>query len=120
MKMTVRKGKAKKYRRCGNVRGKRHRGSGNRGGVGRAGVGKRGKQKKQKFLGELGKRGLKPKSNKLKVINVSELVGGEELRGYKLLGKGVVKSGVVVKVSAASRLAVEKVEKAGGRVEFFK
>jgi len=97
--------------------GKRHRGSGNRGGVGRAGIGKRGKQKKQQMLGDMGKYHLKP-SLKLKEINLSKLVEGKDvnLKGYKLLGNGKGLK-VNVKVSAASKSAVEKIEKAGGKVE---
>ena len=93
-------------------------GSGNRGGVGRAGVGKRGKQKKQSMLKHLGKYVLKPKS-KLKTMNLSDLPESKELdlKGFKLLGRG---KGVKAKIicSAASKLAVKKVEQAGGKVEF--
>jgi len=103
-----------------NQHGKRHRGSGNKGGVGRAGVGKRGKQKKQLMLNELGKYVLKPKP-KLIPINLFQLPESKEivLKGYKLLSRGAgIKA--TIKVSAASKSAVEKVEKAGGKVEILK
>lgn len=97
--------------------GKRNRGKGNRGGVGRSGVGKMAKHKKQSMSGELGKYILKPKS-KFKEITLERLPAGKEvvLKGYKLLGTG---RGVnaVIKVSAATKSAIEKVEKAGGKVE---
>lgn len=100
--------------------GKRHRGSGNRGGFGRAGVGKRGKQKKQSMPGGMGKYVLKPRS-KFRTVNLRDLPEGKEfsLKGFKLLSKG---DGLkaVIKVSAASKKAVEKVEKAGGKVEIIK
>ena len=105
---------------------KKARGSGHRGGFGMAGTGKRADHKKTKILNlkekYFGGSSLKAKPKKYKVINVNDverLVGekGElELKGYKLLGDGEIKKGVIVKVEFATKSAIEKIEKAGGKV----
>lgn len=112
----------------GGFRQKR-KGHGNTGGRGMAGSGKRADHKKQKILesvkGEyFGKKGFtsrKSERRKNKVINldqVRERFEGDkiELKGYKILGKGEGFRGVIV-AAAASKTAVEKMEKAGGSIE---
>ncbi len=106
---------------------KKARGSGHRGGFGMAGTGKRADQKKTLITNlkykYFGKSGLKAKKKKYKIINVGDLkrvAGGKKeisLLNYKLLAKGEVKKSLSVKVGATSKGAVEKVEKAGGKVE---
>lgn len=103
---------------------KKARGSGHRGGVGMAGTGKRADQKKtlilnlpEKYFGK--KRALR-RGNlppKLKSINVRDLQEGKDYSGYKVLGVGEAPKGIQVKAVAASAQALEKVKKAGGRLE---
>ncbi len=106
---------------------KKARGSGHRGGFGNAGTGKRADQKKTLVLNMpeayFGKSGLRAKVKRYKILNVGDLEkmsNGKkdlDLSKYKLLGKGEVKSGFNIKVYSASKSAVEKVKKAGGKVE---
>lgn len=104
---------------------KRARGSGHRGGFGMAGTGKRADQKKTKINNMskkyFGKAGLNPKPKRLKVINIKDLENFKEkdieLKGYKLLSKGDCSKAINVKVDSASKSAIEKIEKAGGKVE---
>ncbi len=114
--MVVRK--HKKHASTVKQHGRRHRGSGNRGGVGRAGGGKRGKQKKQMFF-ELGKVGLKPKDIRLRAVSLSQLPEGDmvDLGRVKLLGSGFINHKVHISCFKATKRAVEKVERAGGKVE---
>ncbi len=109
---------------------KKRRGAGNRGGRGMAGSGKRADQKKPSIIKKygnkyFGKRGFKRPQNqikKIKTINVHELnqfkdkVDLIELGYNKLLGKGKIEKAIEVKVAFASKKAVEKVEKVGGKV----
>lgn len=121
---------------------KKARGSGHQGGVGLAGTGKRGDQKKTLILNLFGndyfgkdralRRGrVKPK---LKVMNLQfiednllslikqnkakESKNGFEinLKGYKILGEGEVKSKLHLIASAASQSAIEKIKSAGGSI----
>lgn len=98
--------------------GNRHRGSGNRGGVGRAGHGRRGKQKRLSYQNEIKDPRLKTKP-KLEAVNLSMLPesGTVELPNMKLLGTGKVLGKLHVICSQASKMAIEKIEKAGGKVE---
>jgi len=105
---------------------KKARGSGHRGGFGMAGTGKRADQRKTLVLNlkekYFGRGSLKAKPEKLKIINVEDLEniskGKNEitLKNYKLLGRGEIKSGITININQASKSAIEKVEKAGGKV----
>jgi len=113
---------------CGWGFRQKHRGSGNRGGIGMAGSGKRGDQKKQKALAigngrYFGKRGYtsRPNARKVnKVLNLNEIknnFSGKEinLKDYKILGEGEGFNAVIT-AESASKSAVEKMEKAGGKI----
>ncbi len=101
---------------------KKRRGGGNRGGRGRAGSHKHHYVKR--IVEEdyhLGKKGFNSIRKPVKTINISELPDNNEINltemGYeKLLGKGSVKKAIIVKVNSCSKLAKEKIEKAGGKV----
>lgn len=105
---------------------KKGRGSGHRGGKGMAGTGKRADQRKTFILNMdkkyFGKKGLKPKPKKYKIINVSDLEkisnGKKEinLNEYKILGDGKINSAFEVYAGSASKNAILKIEKAGGKV----
>lgn len=113
-------------RTCGYGMGKKHRGAGSRGGRGKAGVGKRGQQKKTFYFAKGikpigGKKSMKRKAEKLKIINIGELSklaekGIVDLKDYKLLGAGEIKEKLKVKVKHISKKAKEKLEKAGGEL----
>ncbi len=92
--------------------GKRARGHGNKGGVGRAGHGKRAAHRKIMFL-----KTEERKKKKLAVINIADLpdVSEVKLGNIKLLARGKAKP-ITVYVKQASKAAVEKIEKAGGKV----
>ena len=94
--------------------GKRARGHGNKGGVGRAGHGKRAAHKKIMFLKA---EKQKQKKKKTAVINIADLpdVAEVKLGDVKLLARGKAKP-ITVYVKHASKAAVEKIEKAGGKV----
>ncbi|RLG53028.1 MAG: 50S ribosomal protein L15 [Thermoproteota archaeon] len=120
-----------------------HRGSGARGGFGKAGLKKHKWTWVVKYAPDYfgaGRRGFKPPTKKTEVerpvVNVDQL---EELLGKvrpserdekglpilnlielgygKLLGRGNVTAAMHVVVAAASKSAIEKVEKAGGVIE---
>jgi len=105
---------------------KKGRGSGHRGGFGMAGTGKRADQKKSLIIAKgidyFGKRGLKPKPEKYKIINLSEIerVAGDkkevELKKYKILGNGEINKPITIHAFAASKKAIEKIEKIGGKI----
>ncbi|OIO41793.1 50S ribosomal protein L15 [Candidatus Pacearchaeota archaeon CG10_big_fil_rev_8_21_14_0_10_31_9] len=105
---------------------KKGRGSGHRGGKGMAGTGKRADQKKtliiKKELNYFGSTGLKPKIKKYKIINVSEIekiAGGKkeiDLNNYKILGNGDINISIKISSFSASKLAIQKIKKAGGEV----
>lgn len=123
---------------------KKHRGAGSRGGKGMAGTGKRGDAKKPsiwtnpKYFGKFGFKLLSHKANTDLAINlnsiqdslmfwvkegkVKENNGSYEIdltamKYDKLLGYGIVKNKLNIKVGKASASAVEKVVAAGGQVE---
>lgn len=120
---------------------KKHRGAGSRGGRGRAGTGKRGDAKKPsiwKNKDYFGKRGfkLKRKEKKATTLNYLEekaeslfkkglieknkdiyVVDIKKLGFDKLLSKGIVKKKFMITANEATSRAVEKVEKAGGKVK---
>lgn len=120
---------------------KKARGSGHRGGFGMAGTGKRADQRKTLVLNLYGKdyfrkdRVLRKKRKKPFIaINIKQIVENldsfiknkkakEEkgviilnLKGCKLLGEGEIKQKLKIKVSAASKSALEKIKKAGGEI----
>lgn len=110
----------------------KHKGHGNKGGFGRAGTGKRGDHDKQRALESdpkkryFGKQGATSRGtarDKRLRINLSDIKenmfskDGQkiDLAKYKILGKGDGFKGEI-KASSASKLAVEKMEKAGGKI----
>jgi large subunit ribosomal protein L15 len=115
---------------------KKAKGSGHRGGKGWSGSGKRADHKKtkitklygSKYFGKSGITSKRSAKDKRKRINLYDIVerlqkfkksasGYEiELKGYKILGKGEVKEKLIIKSEDASKLALEKVEKAGGKI----
>ncbi|MBI3052228.1 uL15 family ribosomal protein [Candidatus Woesearchaeota archaeon] len=120
---------------------KKHRGAGHHGGAGMAGTGKRADSKKPSVwkLDYFGRRGFSPPGARdVRAVNISYIeehlpffVGkgaaveesGKYLidlgkAGYsKLLGKGRLRSKMVIKVKSASRSAVESVKESGGEVQ---
>lgn len=123
---------------------KKRRGAGNRGGRGMAGTGKRADQKKPtilKLYGNtyFGKKGFKAKRNKKKIKTISIQTIENKLYnwlkkgilkkegniininlkklGYsKLLGTGKTKNKFNIDVKFASKKAIEKIEKSGGKI----
>jgi len=131
MNITNKRTKRSRYRGThthGRGMKKKARGSGHRGGFGMAGTGKRADHKKSLILTfkdkYFGKKGLNKKPVRYDVINVEDLerlVKGKkelELKRTKILGRGEIKQAVNVKVDFASKTAIEKIEKAGGKVIF--
>lgn len=128
--------KTKKRKKFSRMRGshthkrgamKRARGRGHRGGTGMAGSGKKADQKKSKILALYGnnyfgkdKTLRKKVSIKLKSINLRDIKtkGKKEINliGYKILSMGDVKEKLTITASAASKLALDKVKKAGGDI----
>ncbi|MEK6888705.1 MAG: uL15m family ribosomal protein [Nanoarchaeota archaeon] len=109
----------------------RTRGSGNRGGKGMAGTGKRADQRKtlilnmdKKYFGKSRtlRRGTVPK--KLKSINLRDIEdnysskGLKEvnLKGYKILGTGELKSKIKINASAVSSSALDKIKSSGSEI----
>jgi len=120
----------------GGARVKRKK-SGSKGGVGMAGSGKRGDQIKTlitKLYGGnyFGKQGITSKGTKKDKehrINLQQIGGNLEsygtktakgweinLSNYKILGTGEVKDKLVITAKSASKSAIEKVKKAGGKI----
>lgn len=104
---------------------KKARGSGHRGGFGMAGTGKRADQKKTLVLNYekeyFGKQGLKAKAKRYEIINVGDIekiANGKEadLKNYKILGNGEIKTAMTIHAFSASKSAIEKIEKAGGKI----
>ena len=122
---------------------KKRRGAGNRGGRGMAGTGKRADQKKPTILklygsSYFGKKGfVSIKKKKIKAISIQTIENklynwlkkgilkkeGNTINinltklGYnKLLGKGKPKNKINIEVEYASKKAVEKIEKSGGKI----
>jgi large subunit ribosomal protein L15 len=140
------KKKRKAVRMRGHGRGtygwgarKKHISSGNRGGFGMAGTGKTAGHKYsllqklypgQKYLGKQGITSKATKRRKNNVLNVSDLElnfdslkkkygekdGTLNLEDYKILGDGEIGIKVSVKARHASKSAIEKIEKAGGKI----
>lgn len=118
---------------------KKHVGtSGHRGGIGMSGTGKMAGHKKTLVLklyhGDyFGKQGITSKGTKRKknhVMNVYDIEknlemlkkkfankeGVLDLSDYKILGEGEIKTKVIMKVKAASKSAIEKIEASGGKL----
>ena len=129
--MVVRRGKKKRRgERTYHGSHKKWRGGGSRGGRGKAGMHKHKWSYTVKYEPDhFGKKGFRPrrKMKKPKTINLSELdaivkeknvkeINLSELGYDKLLGSGKITQSIVVKVSIASKKAVEKIEKVGGKV----
>jgi len=116
---------------------KKHKKSGHRGGKGMAGTGKRADQKKtlitklygNKYFGKQGITSKKTKKDKRNRINLDAIEKNLEkywkktqngfeidLSDYKILGDGEVKNKLIIKAKEASKSAIEKVEKAGGKI----
>jgi large subunit ribosomal protein L15 len=106
-----------------------HRGSGSRGGFGRAGLHKHKwiytLKYEPKHFGRHGFRTIHPEK---KIINISQLAelafkSGDKIdlssMGIdKLVGKGKINFAIEVRVKEASKLAIKKIEEAGGKVIF--
>jgi large subunit ribosomal protein L15 len=144
--MMQKRKKVSKYRGskthgCGSM--KKRRGAGNRGGRGMAGSGKRADQKKPSILKEygssyFGKKGFASKNKeKIRSINVGDLenklitllkkelaknengiikIDLSKLKFNKLLGAGKITRKFEINVDQASKMAIEKIEKIGGKV----
>jgi len=138
--MVVRKRKRKNrllgQRTRGNGDTKNRRGAGSRGGRGLAGSHK---HKYSKYFGKFGKEKKKLRSKKVvRAFNIDQLVqamprlllrgkvfeengmivvDGQKAGIDKLLGNGKLNEKIVVRNMNASKKAVEKIEKAGGRFE---
>ncbi|MEK6891310.1 MAG: uL15m family ribosomal protein [Nanoarchaeota archaeon] len=127
--------KVKKKRKSVRMRGttshgrgfkKKGRGKGNRGGKGMSGTGKRADQKKTLILNlpndYFGKKGLKAKEKRYGVINVKDIEkiskGKKDLdlSNYKILGEGKIEAPFNIKAHRATKSAIEKIEKAGGKI----
>lgn len=117
---------------------KKHISSGNQGGFGMSGTGKMAGHKKTLVTslygtGYFGQQGVTSKSTERKknpVMNVYDLElnleslkkkfglkdGTINLEDYKILGEGEIKTKVSIKAKVASKSAIEKIEKAGGKI----
>lgn len=142
--MRIKKGKKSKRMRGSRTHGwamKKHKGSGNYGGKGFAGTGKRADQKKSYIIKYhfpyFGKKGFTSKATavtKSSAINVGEIESNIQsmvakgkakqqgktwdidLKEYKILAKGEVSLLMNIHARAASKTAIDKVEKAGGKI----
>ncbi|MCK5624640.1 uL15 family ribosomal protein [Candidatus Pacearchaeota archaeon] len=111
--------------------------TGHRGGKGMAGSGKRADHKKTlitklyggKYFGKQGITSRGTQKDKENRINLQEIEKNIEkygkkttkgfeinLKSYKILGTGEVKSKLIIKAKEASKSAIEKVKKAGGEI----
>lgn len=120
--------KARKYlgtRRWGGGNIKSRRGKGSRGGVGKGGIKHKWSYKVVYEKETIGKTGFKPwRKERLEEIdlysvsNKARTAGGQkptvELKGYKVLSSGKLEMPAVVKASAFSKKAMEKIKNAGG------
>ena len=113
---------------------KKRKGSGHRGGKGMSGSGKRADHKKtlviklygNKYFGKQGITSRGTKRDTRKRINLGQIQadvekyknakGEIELKGYKILSGGEVTGKLIIKAKEASKLAIEKVKKAGGGI----
>jgi large subunit ribosomal protein L15 len=145
IKMTTNRRKKVTRRRAHTTHGfgsmKKNRGAGNRGGRGRAGSGKKGDAQKTffrvKHKFQLGKNGFGKRVVKINAMNLSDLekrsenliksgvmtkkndtyaINLADIKVNKLLGSGNTELKFEITVDSASKLAIEKIEKAGGKV----
>lgn len=119
------------------------KGSGHRGGFGLSGSGKRADHKKTLILklyghGYFGKKGITSKKTerdkrlRINLYQISENLATFIKKGiakktkdgyevnllkYKILGDGEVKEKLIISAEGASKLAIEKVKKAGGEIQ---
>ncbi len=139
--MKIKKRKKSKRQRGQTTYGrgarKKGMGSGHRGGKGMAGTGKRADHKKtliNKLYGNtyFGKQGITSKSTKKRVNKVINLENIEkninkllnknkevELKDYKILGNGELKTKITIIAKQFSKSAKEKIEKIGGKAVVF-
>ena len=127
---------------CGRGFRKKGKGTGHKGGKGMAGSGKRADHKKTLVTklyghGYFGKQGItskKTERDKRKRINLQQIQDNIEnfvkkgfakktskgyeinLSGYKILGDGELKKGLIIKAKEASKSALEKVKEKGGEI----
>ncbi len=115
---------------------KKARGKGHKGGKGMSGSGKRADQKKtyifrykHPYFGRAGRKRTRKRENKINVGTINDNLenfvnnGRAEkgkgykiiLKDYKVLGNGEIEKSVEVHASSFSKLAKEKIEKAGGK-----
>ena len=118
---------------------KKAQGSGHRGGKGMSGSGKRADHKKtlvtklygNKYFGKQGVTSRTTKKDKTKKINLQQIELNLEkygkkngdaweinLKNHKILGTGEVKNKLMIKALSASKSAIEKVKKSGGKIIF--
>jgi len=144
--MIIKRKKATRYRGSqthGGGAKKKRRGAGSRGGRGMAGSGKRADQKKPTILklygnSYFGKKGFKSKNKKyIKPITIQTIetklyswlkkgilkkekeeikINLKELGYNKLLSKGKIKNKYDIEVEYASKNAIEKIQKSGGKI----
>ena len=144
--MIIKRKKATRYRGSqthGGGAKKKRRGAGSRGGRGMAGSGKRADQKKPTILklygnSYFGKKGFKSKNKKvIKPITIQTIetklynwlkteilkkekeeikINLKELGYNKLLSKGEIKNKYNIEVEYASKNAIEKIQKSGGKI----
>jgi len=114
---------------------KKAKGSGNRGGFGMAGSGKRADHKKSliiklygtKYFGKQGVVGRSSAKKRREEVNIRDLnkdlskfklteEGAINLENYKLIGNGEINKKIIILVKGATKTAIEKIEKAGGKV----
>ena len=129
MKLKKRSGRSRirGTRTCGWAM-KKHKGSGNRGGKGMSGTGKRADQRKSYVIAKqfpyFGRRGFtsRPTAHKISnVMNLQEAYDKYEkekeikLEKYKILGEGEGFK-ATIHAKSASKSAMEKMEKAGGKI----
>ncbi len=122
---------------CGTGARKNKRDSGNKGGKGMAGSGKRADHKKtlitkkygNSYFGKGGITRGNNKRDKRKRIDIQKIIsnlesfgkktpkGWEiELKEYKILGSKEIKEKLIIKAKSASKSAIEKIEKVGGKI----
>ena len=125
---------------------KKHKKSGHRGGKGMSGSGKRADHKKTlvtklyggKYFGKQGITSRGTKRDKRDRINLQEIELNLEtyikkeiakktkdgfeinLINYKILGKGEIKNKLIIMAKEASKSAIEKVKKMGGKIQLSK
>jgi len=132
----IKRKKNRRYRGskgCGGGFRQKRRGKGNKGGVGMSGTGKRSSQKMQhgqivakehgfeKYFGKSGYTSAstaKDKKDEMNLDDIQKVYGDKKeivLEGYKILGRGEGFK-VTIKAETASKSAIEKMEKAGGKI----